>query len=70
MVRIIGLVVSGLIAVLAIIPLIGIPFQIITLTTALIKLKTGERVWAKWLISCGFIGALLDVICVIVPFEK
>jgi len=69
----IGFVVSGFIAVLGLLPVVGIPFQIVTLVTGLIKLRTGDTKGARGFIIFGFAGALLTTLFtalfMLVPFD-
>jgi uncharacterized membrane protein HdeD (DUF308 family) len=68
MVRI-GFVISGFIACLGLLPVIGIPFQIITLITGLAKLRAGDKRGARGLIICGFVGVVLTVLFIVIPFD-
>jgi hypothetical protein len=62
-------VLSGLIAVAGLLPVVGIPFQIVTLTTGLIKLREGDKRAAIGFFVFGLLGALLTAIFFVFPFD-
>jgi hypothetical protein len=68
MVRV-GFVISWFIAILGLLPIFGVPFQIITLITAFVNLRAGDKQGARGLIICGFIGVLLTILCIQIPFD-
>jgi fluoride ion exporter CrcB/FEX len=69
-----GLVISRVIAFSGLVPVLGAPCQVITLTLGLINLRAGNKAEARGFIILGLAGALLTFSTVLllqlVPFDS